>query len=153
MELTLVTAAPMVLCFGFVTKSVGNRTVFWPLLISACTASRASPFPQSAPSSAMWLGWARCWECKRPGQPTLSHQRDMTSHITLWSAVNLRGVCLFLDDHYSKTALFVAGLAFPFAPAPSPPPFLCLLNCIYLNSGFFFFFFAFALIAQERGVS
>lgn len=83
-----------------------------------------------------------------------SEEYDLTYNIVISSKTRGWGVCLFLDDHYSKTALFVAGLAFPFAPAsPLPPPFLCLLNCIYLNSGFFFFLFAFALIAQERGVS
>lgn len=45
MELTFFKTAHMVLCFGFVAKTVGNKPVLWLLVNSACTALRLSLFP------------------------------------------------------------------------------------------------------------
>jgi len=55
MELTFFTAAHMVLCFGFVAKTVDNTPMLWLLLNSACTVSRLSLFPHSDPPSE-WAG-------------------------------------------------------------------------------------------------
>lgn len=62
-DFCFVLIACMVLCFGFVTKTVLiNMPVFWLLLNSACAALRLSLFPTLSASPASSLG-----VCKKMG--------------------------------------------------------------------------------------
>lgn len=85
MEVTLFTAAQMVLRFGFVSRTELLTHPCFGSCCSACTASRFHLSPLH-PLQQVGQGWARCREGTQLGHLARTDQRDTPGHATSCSA-------------------------------------------------------------------
>lgn len=108
-------------------NSADYTPVLWLLLSIACTASRFH-FSPLCPLQQVGQGWGRSWEGTQLGQLARTDQRDIPGHTPSCSAKKTEG-------RVSRGLHLGGGDSLCMHCSPYPP-FLHLLNCLYLNPSF-----------------